>query len=63
METILTAPEAIDTLCRGIIAHYEDSRENLLTGKTPVAAYSRPIAMDIYYKMIEMGLEWKEKPK
>lgn len=63
MEAILAAPETIDTLCRDIIAHYEDSRENLLTGKALIVAYSRPIAMDIYHKMLELRPEWKEKVK
>ncbi len=63
MEAILAAPETIDTLCRDIIDHYEDSRENLLTGKALIVAYSRPIAMDIYHKMMELRPEWKEKVK
>lgn len=63
MEAILAAPETIDTLCRDIITHYEDSRENLLTGKALIVAYSRPIAMDIYYKMLELRPEWGEKVK
>lgn len=63
MEAILAAPETIDTLCRDIITHYEDSRENLLTGKALIVAYSRPIAMDIYHKMMELRPEWKEKVK
>ncbi|MBC2870235.1 type I restriction endonuclease subunit R [Bittarella massiliensis] len=63
MEAILAAPETIDTLCRDIITHYEDSRENLLTGKALIVAYSRPIAMDIYYKMMELRPEWTEKVK
>lgn len=63
MEAILAAPETIDTLCRDIIAHYEDSRQNLLTGKAMIVAYSRPIAMEIYHKMLELRPDWQEKVK
>jgi len=63
MEAILAAPETINTLCKDIIAHYEDSRENLLTGKAMIVAYSRPIAMDIYHKILELRPGWTEKVK
>jgi len=63
MEAILAAPKTIDTLCHDIIAHYEDSRESLLTGKAMIVAYSRPIAMDIYHKILELRPGWTEKVK
>jgi len=63
MEAILAAPQTINTLCEDIIAHYEDSREKLLTGKAMVVAYSRPIAMQIYHKILELRPEWTEKVK
>ncbi len=63
MEAILAAPETIDTLCRDIIAHYEDSRENLLTGKAMIVAYSRPIALKIYRRILELRPGWTEKVK
>lgn len=63
METILGAPQTIDTLCRDIISHYEDSRENLLTGKAMIVAYSRPIAIQIYHKILELRPKWIEKVK
>lgn len=63
MEAILAAPETIDTLCRDIISHYEDSREILLTGKALIVAYSRPVAMAIYHKMLELRPAWGEKVK
>ena len=61
MEAVLAAPETVNTLCKDIIAHYEDSRENLLTGKAMIVAYSRPIAMDIYRKLLELRPGWTEK--
>jgi len=63
MEAILAAPETIDTLCKDIISHYEDSRERLLTGKAMVVAYSRPIAMDIYHRILELRPNWEDKVK
>ncbi len=63
METILAAPQTIDTLCCDIITHYEDSRENLITGKAMLVAYSRSIAIQIYRKMLELRPGWAEKVK
>lgn len=61
MDSLLGAPQTIDALCTDIITHYEDSRENLLTGKAMIVAYSRPIAMKIYEKILELRPGWKEK--
>lgn len=61
LDAILGAPETIDTLCRDIIAHYEQNREGLLTGKAMIVAYSRPIAMAIYFKLMELRPEWRDK--
>ena len=33
----------------------------MLAGKALIVAYSRPIAMKIYYKILELRPEWKEK--
>lgn len=63
MEAILAAPQTIETLCTDIISHYEEGRERLLTGKAMVVAYSRPIAMSIYHKMLELRPAWQEKVK
>ena len=63
MEAILAAPETIDTLCRDIVEHYEDSREKLLTGKAIIVAYSRRIALDIYYRILELRPDWVESVK
>lgn len=53
MEAILGNDTTIDTLVRDIINHYENYRENLLTGKAMIVAYSREIAMKIYKRMLE----------
>ncbi len=44
-----------------IIEHYETNRANLLTGKAMIVAYSRPIAMKIYRKILELRPNWQEK--
>lgn len=61
MESVLGAEETIDSLCKDIVEHYEKYRENLLTGKAMIVAYSRPIAMKIYRKILELRPTWAEK--
>jgi type I restriction enzyme R subunit len=61
MDSVLGAPETLSALCEDIIKHYEENRENLLTGKAMIVAYSRPIAMKIYRKLLEMRPNWKDK--
>lgn len=61
LDVIFGAPETIDALCRDIIDHYENTRSDILTGKALIVAYSRPIAMKIYYRMLELRPEWKDK--
>lgn len=61
MEAILGNDNTIDSLVCDIIDHYEKYRENLLTGKAMIVAYSRPIAMKIYKRILELRPSWKEK--
>lgn len=61
MEAILGADETIDSLVCDILDHYENYRANLLTGKAMIVAYSRPIAMKIYRRILEMRPAWTEK--
>ena len=61
MESVLGAAETINSLCKDIVEHYEKYRENLLTGKAMIVAYSRPIAMKIYHKILELRPTWTEK--
>ena len=63
MEAILGAPETIYSLCCDILKHYEENRQYELTGKAMIVAYSRPIAMKIYEKLLELRPEWTEKVK
>lgn len=61
LEAILGHEETINTLCEDIISHYEENRENLLTGKAMIVAYNRSIAMDIYHTMLSIRPDWGEK--
>ena len=63
MEAVLGADETIQSLVEDIIQHYESSRENLLSGKAMIVAYSRSIAIKIYQKMLELRPEWMQKVK
>ena len=61
METILGDDSTINSLVTDILDHYENNRANLLTGKAMIVAYSRPIAMKIYRKILELHPDWQEK--
>ena len=61
MESVLGAESTLNSLCTDIVEHYEKYRANLLTGKAMIVAYSRPIAMKIYHKLLELRPAWKEK--
>lgn len=61
LDAIFATPQVINSLCRDIIDHYENCRSDVLTGKALIVAYSRPFAMKIYYRMLELRPEWKEK--
>ena len=61
LDAIFGAPETINSLCDDIVSHYESNRAKILTGKALVVAYSRPIAMKIYYRLMELRPEWSEK--
>lgn len=61
MESVLGAESTIKSLCDDIVTHYENNRAGLLTGKAMIVAYSRPIAMKIYRRILELRPDWKEK--
>lgn len=61
MEAVLGNEHTINSLVNDILDHYENYRENLLTGKAMIVAYSRPIAMKIYKRILEVRPSWTEK--
>lgn len=61
MEAILGNDQTINSLVCDILDHYENYRQDLLTGKAMIVAYSRTIAMKIYKKILELRPAWKEK--
>ena len=61
MEVVLGNDNTINSLVSDILDHYESNRENLLTGKAMIVAYSRPIAMKIYKRILELRPAWTEK--
>lgn len=61
MEEVLGNDQTIDSLVKDILEHYEGNRENLLTGKAMIVAYSRSIAMKIYRRILELRPNWNEK--
>lgn len=61
LDAIFGAPETVHALCTDIIEHYENNRADILTGKALIVAYSRPMAMKIYYEMMKLRPDWKDK--
>ena len=61
MEAVLGNDNTINSLVCDILDHYENNREHLLTGKAMIVAYSRPIAMKIYKRILELRPAWTEK--
>ena len=63
MDALLGNDATINDLVEDIIAHYEDNRQYICCGKAMIVAYSRPIAMKMYHRILELRPEWKEKVK
>lgn len=61
LDSILGADDTISSLVDDIVGHYEDYRQFEQTGKAMIVAYSRPIAMKIYHRMLELRPEWRDK--
>lgn len=61
MDAILGADDTINSLVDDILYHYENNREHLLTGKAMIVAYSRPIAMKIYQRILGLRPNWTQK--
>lgn len=61
MEAILGADQTIHSQADEILDHYENYRAGILTGKAMIVAYSRPIAMKIYRRILELRPAWTEK--
>jgi len=61
MEAILGAEQTIESLVGDILDHYDNYRAGILTGKAMIVAYSRPIAMKIYKRILELRPDWTEK--
>lgn len=61
IEAVLGNDQTIHSLVCDILDHYENNRQNLLTGKAMIVAYSRPIAMKIYKHILELRPAWNEK--
>ena len=60
MEQIITHPQRIHEVVSDLIEHYEQ-RQDLVAGKAMIVAYSRPIAMKIYRRILELRPAWTEK--
>jgi len=63
LEAVLSADETVDSLVRDIIEHYENNREQQLTGKAMIVALTRGVGIKIYRKILELRPDWTEKVK
>lgn len=63
MEILLGDSEILNDVCNDIINHYEDNREFELSGKAMIVAYSRPVAINMYKKILELRPDWNDKVK
>lgn len=63
MDELLGNDATINDLVTDIISHYEDNRQHVCCGKAMIVAYSRPIAMKIYKRILELRKDWTEKVK
>ena len=63
MDALLGNDATINDLVQDIISHYEDNRQHICYGKAMLVAYSRPIAMKIYKRILELRPTWTEKVK
>ena len=63
MDSVLGTPKVLNSLCTDILEHYESCRQYEQTGKAMIVAYSRPIAVKIYRKILEMRPGWENKVK
>ena len=63
MDALLGNDATINDLVNDIITHYEDNRQHICCGKAMLVAYSRPIAMKIYKRILELRPEWTERVK
>lgn len=61
IDSILGADETVNSLCDDVLSHYEEFRQYEQTGKAMIVAYSRPIAIKIYQRLLELRPEWSEK--
>ncbi len=61
IDAVLGNDQTIASLVDDILDHYENYRENMLTGKAMIVAYSRAIAMKIYRRILKLRPGWTEK--
>lgn len=63
MDALLGNDATINDLVSDIITHYEENRQHICCGKAMIVGYSRPIAMKIYKRILELRPDWTEKVK
>ena len=63
MDELLGNDQTVEALVGDILKHYEENRQYVCGGKAMIVAYSRPIAMKIYQRILALRPDWTEKVK
>ena len=63
MDALLGNDETVNALVDDVLKHYEENRQYVCSGKAMLVAYSRPIAMKIYNRILALRPDWTEKVK
>lgn len=63
LEEILSSEKTISTLVHDILTHYTETREQILTGKAMIVAYSRPIAIKLWKEIVKQDKSMRGKVK
>lgn len=58
---ILNKDKTIESLCKDIITHYEENRQQVTCGKAMIVALDKEAAVKIYRQLLKMRPSWKNK--
>ena len=63
MDELLGNDQTIEALVDDVLKHYIENRQFVCSGKAMIVAYSRPIAMKIYKRILKLHSDWEDKVK
>lgn len=57
---ILNKDRTIESLCKDIVSHYEENRQDVTSGKAMIVALDKEAAVKIYRQLLKMRPAWKD---